>query len=61
VDVADDLVEKVFLRPDVVIEAALQDPDLVGDVLDRGGLVPLLVEDSCRRVEDLLMPAAWRA
>jgi len=58
VNVADDLVEEVFLRADVVVEAALQDPDLVGDVLDRRRLVPLLVEDAGGRLEDLLVPAA---
>jgi hypothetical protein len=61
VDVTDDLVEEVFLRPDVVVQAALEDPDLVGDVLDRGRLVSLLVEDAGRRLEDLLVSTARRA
>jgi hypothetical protein len=60
VDVADDLVEEILLRPDVVVEAAFEDADLVRDVLDRGRFVPLFVEDAGRRLEDLLVPAARR-
>ena len=60
VDPLDDLEEEVFLGGDVVVEAPLQDPDGVGDVLDRGRLVALLVEDAGCGLEDLLLPAARR-
>ena len=60
VDSLDDLEEEVLLGGDVVVEAALQDPDGVGDVLDRGRLVALLVEDTGCGLEDLLLPAARR-
>ena len=60
VDPLDDLEEEVFLGGDVVVEAPLQDPDGVGDVLDRGGLVALLVKDTGCGLEDLLLATARR-
>src|SRR5207247_3036334 len=51
----EDLVEQVLLRGDVVVEAALEDPDRVSDVLDRRRLVALLVEDPGGRLEDLVV------
>ena len=61
VDVLKDLEEEVLLGGDVVVEAALEDPDRVGDVLDRGRLVALLVEDARCGLEDLLAASAGRA
>src|SRR5262249_51585796 len=37
-----------------MIEAALQDPDRVGDVLDGGGVIALRLEHLRRRCDDLL-------
>src|SRR6185295_1943739 len=50
----DDQVEQVFLALHVMVEAALQDPDRVGDVLDGGGVIALGLEDLRRRRDDLL-------
>ena len=55
VDAAEDLVEQVLLRVDVVVEAALEDPDAVGDILDRRRPVALLVKDAGGDVDDLLL------
>jgi hypothetical protein len=46
--------EQVFLALDVVVEAALEDADPGGDVLDPGRGVALLVEDLAGRLEDLV-------
>src|SRR4029077_5151061 len=46
-------VEEILLAVDVVVEAPPEDAHPTGDVLDPGGLVPLLVEDLSGRVEDL--------
>ena len=49
-------VEEVLLAVDVVVEAPPEDAHSPGDVLDPGGLVPLLVEDLPGGVEDLGPP-----
>jgi hypothetical protein len=61
VDAVEDLVEQVLLGADVVVEAALEDPDGLCDVLDRTRLVALLVEDARGSLEHLLVPAARRS
>ena len=60
VDVLEDLEQEVFLRGDVVVEAAFEDPHRVGDVLNRRRLVALRVEDARGGLEDLLAAASWR-
>ena len=50
--------EQVFLGVDVVVEAALEDPELVRDVLDRGVGVSPRVKDLGGGVQDLLIAAA---
>ncbi len=54
--VAQDLLHHLVLRFEVVVEAARQDPGLVGDVSDRGPLDPLLGEDAGRDLQDLVAP-----
>ena len=46
-------VEEILLAVDVVVEAPPEDADAGRDVLDPGGLVPLLVEELAGGVEDL--------
>jgi len=48
----DDQVEQVFLALEVMVEAALQDTDRVGDILDRGGVIALRLEHLRRRRDD---------
>ena len=57
VDLLDDGEEEVLLGVDVVVEAALQDAELVGDVLDRRRLVALLLEQAGRGRDHLLLAA----
>ena len=52
----DDGEEQIFLAVDVVVEAALEEPDPGRDVLDPGGGVALLVEHLARGVDDLVPP-----
>jgi hypothetical protein len=40
--------EEIFLGGDVVIEAPLQDAELVGDILDGGRRIAALIEHLCR-------------
>jgi hypothetical protein len=47
--------QQVFLGVDVVVEAALEDADLVGDILDRRRRVSLLVEDAHRRLDHVIV------
>jgi hypothetical protein len=61
VHLLEDAEEQVFLGLDVVVEAALEDPELVGDVLDRGRRVPALVEDLGGGLDDLVVALATRA
>src|SRR6201999_3866060 len=44
-DILDDPPEQVFLGLDVVIQAALEDANLLSDIRDRSGAVTLLPED----------------
>ena len=50
--------QQILLGVDVVVEAALEDAQLVGDVLDRGVRVAARVEDLRGGVQDLLIAAA---
>ena len=50
----DDEVEQLLLALEVVVEAALEDTDLVGDVLHGRGMVPFGLEDLRRRRDDLV-------
>src|SRR3546814_18316451 len=55
--------EQVLLGADVVIQAAFEDADGVGDVLHRRSRVPLLSEDHRSRCKDLGVPVparTWR-
>src|SRR5262249_52684322 len=56
--VLEDPREQILLGVDVVVEAALEDADLVGDVLDRRGRVALLVEDPDGGLDHVLAAAA---
>ena len=56
----EDLEQEILFRGDVVVEAALQDPDCVGDVLNRSGLITLLVKDASCRLENLFTAASRR-
>jgi hypothetical protein len=48
----DDQVQQVFLALEVMVEAALEDPDRVGDILDRGGVIALGLKHLRRRRDD---------
>src|SRR5205823_8222185 len=50
----DDEVEQLLLAREVVVEAALEDADLLGDVADRGGMIPLGAEHLRRRRNDVV-------
>ncbi len=52
----DDREEQILLGVDVVVHAALEDPDLVGDLLQARRVVPLAAEDRRGRVDDQLGP-----
>ncbi len=50
---AEELVEHLVLGLEVVVDEAVGDPGLVGDVGDAGRVEALAGEDADRRVEDL--------
>jgi hypothetical protein len=60
VDLLEEPEEQVFLGLDVVVQAALEDAELVGDVLHRRGRVATLVEDLGGRGDDLVIALAPR-
>src|SRR5205823_9470195 len=49
----EDLEDEKLLRLEVVVDEALGDPGLLGDLLDRGVLVALTAKDRERGLEDL--------
>src|ERR1700712_2905377 len=52
-DRADDVEEQIFLRLDVVVQAALEHPEAISDVLQRRPVVALLEEDLRCHVDEL--------
>jgi 2-hydroxycyclohexanecarboxyl-CoA dehydrogenase len=54
----DDLEKQIFFRVHVVVDAALEDAKLVGDVLHRGGVVALAVKELRSRLYDLFFARA---
>src|SRR6185503_10914573 len=53
-DPIDDRVAQVFLALEVVVEVALADPALPQDIVERGGLIALHVDESGGGVENLI-------